>query len=346
MVAVVVFYLASYLMDPLHLLWDGYHKRSVRQIIFDELTAVFFCIIVAELSMLIDRLLDRYLPWKTNMACRLGLQSVLQIFGGALAVFLIGITCFDGLSLLVNIKSNKELTGIAQLIASNIAVALAISAINTAYYFLENWNRASIEATEHQLRLTQLKQAATAAELQALKLQIDPHFIFNNLSVLSELILENQQLGYEYSENFSKVYRYLLLNSKRDWIRLEEELKFLKSYIFLIQKRIGEGIVFDLTIADESMNYLIPPMTLQLLVENIIKHNQTTRANPLKVRVCSEGPASLLVENTKIALINKPESSGIGLENILHRYSLLTTVAPEIRDDPGCFRVIVPLIEP
>ncbi len=98
-----------------------------------------------------------------------------------------------------------------------------------------------MEAAQHKLRASKHKQAAMAAELQALKLQIDPHFIFNNLSVLSELILEDQQLGYEYSEKFARVYRYLLVNSRKDIIVVEEELKFLESYIFLIEKELGKG---------------------------------------------------------------------------------------------------------
>ncbi len=134
-----------------------------------------------------------------------------------------------------------------------------------------------------------------AAELQALKLQIDPHFIFNNLSVLSELILEDQQLGYEYSEKFARVYRYLLVNSKKDIIAVEEELKFLDSYIFLIEKRIGEGVIFKIDVQEEYKSMYTLPLSLQLLVENAIKHNQTSKANPLEIHVYTNSESELVV---------------------------------------------------
>ncbi len=343
-VAVFVFYLSSYLMDPLHIMWADHAKRTTQQILVDELISVVFCIIIAETSMLIDRLLNKTMPWRQHMGTRIFIQTIFQMLASVIVVLFIGIVFMDAYKFLISTKTKTELTAITQIIASNIAVALAISAINTGHYFLQNWMTSSIEATEQQLRLTQLKQIATAAELQALKLQIDPHFIFNNLSVLSELILEDQQLGFEYSENFAKVYRYLLVNSRKDWIALEDELRFLESYIFLIQRRIGEGIRFELKIDRECLRLNIPPMTLQLLVENIIKHNQTIKSKPLLVKIYATGDHCIVVENTKIALINTADSAGIGLENIRNRYAILSAKLPEIVDSHDRFKVIVPLI--
>lgn len=220
-----------------------------------------------------------------------------------------------------------------------------IIAINTGNYLILNWRNTAIEAAGHKLKAAENKQAAMEAELQALKLQIDPHFVFNNLSVLSELILENQQLGYEYAENFSKVYRYLLVNSRKDIILLEEELKFLNAYIFLIQHRAGNGVHFEIDIDKGSRDLYLPPLTLQLLIENALKHNKTIKSDPLKIRIFSNDKKELIVENKLIAIEKQVNSSGIGLQNIISRYQLLSKEPPEIIKGPDSFKVIIRLIK-
>ncbi|HJT74397.1 MAG TPA: histidine kinase [Chitinophaga sp.] len=208
-----------------------------------------------------------------------------------------------------------------------------------------NWRNTAIEAAEHKVKAAQNKQAAMEAELQALKLQIDPHFVFNNLSVLSELILEDQQLGYEYAENFSKVYRYLLINSKKDIILLEEELKFLNAYIFLIRHRAGNGVHFEIDVDKGSRELYLPPLTLQLLIENALKHNKTIKSDPLKIRIFSNDKKELIVENKLIAIEKQVSSSGIGLQNIISRYELLSKEPPEIIKGADSFKVIIRLIK-
>jgi LytS/YehU family sensor histidine kinase len=245
---------------------------------------------------------------------------------------------------LPEMDSRKEYTLLGQWIATNIVISLIISAFNTVDYLLENWKKTAVEAAQHKIRASKHKQAAMAAELQALKLQIDPHFIFNNLSVLSELILEDQQLGYEYSEKFARVYRYLLVNSKKDIIAVEEELKFLESYIFLIEKRIGEGVVFKIDIKEEYRSMYTLPLSLQLLVENAIKHNQTSKVNPLEIQVYTNSNGELVVSNTFLPLINKPDSSGVGLTNIVARYEILGYPKPVIEKTEDKFIVKLPLI--
>lgn len=245
----------------MHLTWQGYGNITIKWIIGDIFISILFCILIAEASLRIDIQLNRRLSWRGNPRKRLLLQSLFQVLGS----IVIEIILYWIFSFFCKFEDNKEyspasqITGFAQSIAVSIAVSLLISAFNTGEYLLYNWAQTTMEATAHKLKATELKQAAMAAELQALKLQIDPHFIFNNLSVLSELILENQQMGYEYSENFAKVYRYLLVNSKKDIIQLEDELKFLDSYIFLTRKRIGDGVEFTIAIPKENLALNIPP---------------------------------------------------------------------------------------
>lgn len=343
-VAVVAFCGFSYLIDPFDPVWQGYLDTPLKMIIEDTLWILLFSVIISEVSILIDLSLNKLLPWKDKTIKRLLIQGGLQIVGSVLIVIIINAIVDCTSDNLPEMDYRKEYTLLGQWIATNIVISLIISGFNTVDYLLQNWKKTAVEAAQHKLRASKHKQAAMAAELQALKLQIDPHFIFNNLSVLSELILSDQQLGYEYSEKFARVYRYLLVNSKKDIIAVEEELKFLDSYIFLIEKRIGEGVIFKIDIQEEYRSMYTLPLSLQLLVENAIKHNQTSKANPLEIQVYTNTEGELVVSNTFLPLINKPDSSGVGLTNIIARYEILGYTKPIIEKTEDKFIVKLPLI--
>jgi two-component system LytT family sensor kinase len=343
-VAVITFYGFSYLIDPFDPVWQGYLKKPLQMIIEDALWVLLFSVIISEVSIVIDLTLNKLLPWRNRTIKRLLIQGFLQVVGSVLIVIIINAIVGCTSDNLPEMDPRKEYTFLGQWIATNIVISLIISAFNTVDYLLENWKKTAVEAAQHKLRASKHKQAAMAAELQALKLQIDPHFIFNNLSVLSELILEDQQLGYEYSEKFARVYRYLLVNSRKDIIAVEEELKFLDSYIFLIEKRIGGGVVFKIDIQEEYRSMYTLPLSLQLLVENAIKHNQTAKTNPLEIHVYTSPEKELVVANTFLPLINKPDSSGVGLTNIIARYEILGYTKPIIEKTEDQFIVKLPLI--
>lgn len=228
---------------------------------------------------------------------------------------------------------------------SMILWALMISALNTGDYLLKNWKAATVKAAEFEIKAAQNKQMLAEIELQALKMQLDPHFVFNNLSVLSELILKDQQLGHEYTENFAKVYRYLLINSKKKLITLHEELKFLNAYLFLINHRMGRGSIFNIDIDESKLGLLIPPVTLQLFIENAMKYNRTEEENPLVINIYSNDNDELVVSNTLLPLIKKPDSTGLGLQNIISRYALLGDKTPTIEENEETFTIKVPLLK-
>lgn len=343
-VSFIVFYLFSYLIDPFDSYWDMFTSKDWGNIIDDALWSFFLCIIICEISLLIDKILNKKFEWTDRPGKRLFLQAFFHITASVAFVMFFNYIFLNTFDNVPNTNHYEELTQLGRWIATNIVISLTISAINTGDFLLINWKRTSMEAAQHKLTALQHKQAAMAAELQSLKLQIDPHFIFNNLSVLSELILQDQQLGYEYSENFAKVYRYLLVNSKKDVIALDDELKFLDSYIFLTKKRIGEGVIFDISVNDEYRSTLIPPLTLQFLVENAIKHNQTTKANPLLIKIYTTRDKSLVVYNTILPLLNKVESSGVGIKNIISRFELLSDRKPILIKTEKDFIAKIPLL--
>lgn len=343
LVAFVMYYLISYLLHPYARHWEGYFNQPVNMIVAEWVFSLLFCLAISEISIRINKWLNKWLPWTGPAVYRAMLQTTLQIL---CVVFIILFQIFiffpDDFSL--ENQSLQDMLGFWNWISASIIIGLIISTINTGNYLIESWKKTATDAAEYKLRAAEHKQAAAEAELQALKLQIDPHFVFNNLSVLSELILEDQQLGYAYAENFSKVYRYLLVNSKKDLISVEDELKFLNAYIFLIKHRLGNGVRFEINIDEQYLNLHMLPLTLQLLIENALKHNKTNRNNPLCIQVFSTEDEELVVKNTLIPLQNQAYSSGIGLHNIIDRYKLLTNKSPRIAEGDHVYEVVIPLI--
>ena len=206
--------------------------------------------------------------------------------------------------------------------------------INLVLYF-RNWKEAQVVAE-------QLKKENVQSKFEALKNQIDPHFFFNSLSVLSSLVHKDANLSEEYISQLSKMYRYILDGKDQVLASLDEELNFLNSYIFLIKVRFNENIHFEINIADELKETVsLPKNSLQMLVENAIKHNRFDQDDPLVITILEEGDYIKVVNNkNKRDLLER--SSGIGLENISKRYQLLGDFKLLIWESDDSFAVKLP----
>lgn len=339
-VAFFLLYLVIYVIDPYSPQWQGYFDRPLSEMLTEWSISLITCLLISESSIAISSTLNKYIQWTDHPLRRLAVETGLNIIAAAIINLLVSLFCFysdDGSS--SSVLSPEEARGMIQWLVVSVIISFMIMGVNVGNYLISNWKNEA-------LRVAELNQLATESELQSLKLQIDPHFVFNNLSVLSELILENQQQGYEYAENFSRIYRYMLVNSKKDVISLEDELKFLDSYMFLIKHRFGEAVLFEISVSQEHRNLYTAPLTLQLLVENALKHNKTNKKNPLKIRIYSSSNNELVVENKLLPLEKTIDSSGIGIRNIIRRYNLLSQQAPEVIQDEISFKVIIPLIKP
>lgn len=176
------------------------------------------------------------------------------------------------------------------------------------------------------------------ARLDALKMQIDPHFIFNNLSILLDLVETNDQTAPNYVRSLSKVYRHIVSNVDKNLSSVEDELTCLDNYIFLLKIRFGNAIQINLLVEDEIKGRRIPPIVLQMLLENAIKHNRASEESPLFIRIYSVGD-KLVVENAKKLISVSTSTHHIGLRNIKERYSLIGAPAPEIYEDDEIYRV-------
>ncbi len=190
----------------------------------------------------------------------------------------------------------------------------------------------------------ELKRISAQAELQVIKSQINPHFLFNNLNVLSALVMQNNQEANKFIEEFSKVFRYILNNHDKELVELKTELDFIKPYIFLLQKRFSESLSVSVQIKEGYENCYIIPASLQMLIENAIKHNIVSKAKPLHIDVHINGNNTIVVSNNLQPRDSKEPSTKIGLNNICKRYMLVSGRSVDINQNNGAFTVSIPLL--
>lgn len=215
---------------------------------------------------------------------------------------------------------------------------MMIVAFNGIVFYYKAWK-------EYQLKTERLMRENIQAKYDALRNQIDPHFFFNSLSVLTNLVYRSADLSADYITQLAKIYRYILDKKFDNLVPVQTELEFLQSYLFLIGIRHQNGIDFEQQLSPEILaNGMLPPATLQMLIENAIKHNRFSANEPLKIRVWSDGQF-LYVENNISKKIGVESSSGIGLENIRKRYELVSGQPIIIEETLAVFRVKLPLIE-
>ena len=216
-------------------------------------------------------------------------------------------------------------------------VNLLFHLINTIIFYFKEYKITSLQAE-------QLKSITTEAELQLIKSQVNPHFLFNNLNVLSALILKDNKEANKFIEAFSTVYRYILSNHDKEVVALKTELDFIKPYIFLLEKRFADGLVITIHVDENNMQQYIIPASLQMLIENAIKHNVVSRNKPLVIDVFVDENNTIIVKNNIQEKQTKELSTGIGLQNIIKRYKLVTNKEVKVNSNKVNFAVSLPLI--
>lgn len=201
------------------------------------------------------------------------------------------------------------------------------------------------ESENEMVRNEQLERAKAEAELEALKNQIDPHFIFNSLNTLSHLIEEKPAKAKLFNDSLADVYRYILQNKARDLVMMKEEIDFLQSYFSLLQIRFEKAVALQVSVPDNLQElYLIPPISLQILVENAIKHNEFSPKNPLSIQIKWQ-PGELIIHNSIKKKILRNASSKIGLQNLGERYKLITEKEITIKEEEKDFTVHLPVLK-
>jgi len=193
-----------------------------------------------------------------------------------------------------------------------------------------------------ELKAEKFEKESTQANLEVLRNQVNPHFLFNNMSILAALIDVDSNLAKTFLHEFSEVYRYVLLSKNKELVQLKEELDFLDSYLFLLKKRYANNL--DLSIScNGAEEYFIPPCALQLLIENAFKHNVVSAKKPLTIKIYIEGE-SIIVENNLQKKHTVEPGTGTGLINIHKRYSYFTSEKIEVLENHEAFKVKLPLL--
>ena len=226
-------------------------------------------------------------------------------------------------------------------ILSNIQLSLLITLLVSIFMharsFLKNWKKSELDAEK-------LKNESLASRYESLKNQINPHFLFNSFNALTDLIYHDQEMAAKFVKQLSLVYRYVLEKQAQELVPLEEELGFVRSYLFLEKIRYGENLQVNYNL-NQHVATEVPPLSIQMLIENAIKHNIISREEPLKIDIKSENNEYIVVSNN---LQKKPvpgnNSTGVGLKNIKARYEFFSSKLVQILEENNRFTVKLPFV--
>jgi hypothetical protein len=279
--------------------------------------------------------LDKVLPWNRWGNIRFFVHLAA---GLAYLLLLINATYYFIKVSLTELPPTHE-----QLVVMNVwgaAFFIPVFSIYFSLHFLRHWR-------ESELDIERFQKENMRSQLDSLRNHLDPHFLFNNLNILSSLIDKDHKTSRVFITKFAEVYRAILRTKSDDLIMLSEELEFIASYIYLIKTRFEDNIRFNLELTGSNSKKVLPPLTLQMLIENAIKHNLITESRPLEIRLYQPDENSLVVSNT---LYRKPTEGATGLTqsgiaNIRKRYTHFTTEEVVVTETETHFEVRVPLLQ-
>lgn len=278
--------------------------------------------------------INTFVPWKKQPGLRLLIGIATHLVFGALLVYgtLWAHERLFATSVLFLEDVNDVLLKIGILL---FCAALIYSIIYFAIYSYHHYSKGQV------LQL-QLKRKQAQLQLNALKSQLSPHFLFNSMNTLSSLFQKDTGQAETFIRSLGNSYQYVLNKYDDPLVTVKDELAFVKSYCFLIRTRFGEHLTLDVGLSEEVLQSKVPPLTLQMLVENAVKHNVMGPSMPLHVKISADS-RKLSVSNNKTAERPKMTSLKIGLQNIASRYELLAQKSIEVIDNEH-FTVHLPLI--
>lgn len=290
---------------------------------------------IVSLIRKLNQKLDEQLSWQEGISRRLVTQLVLNL---SLTVFVVVILR----NLIIRFFSwadsrviRLQDEGIILLVFTGVVMVIVF--IDLGIYLMQQWRETATEAER-------VKKENMEFRFDRLRNQINPHFLFNSLNTLASLVYQSPETASQFVRQLARVYRYVLENKDKELISLAEEWEFMEAYLFLVKIRFEEGLRLELHIPDEARSRMIPPMTLQLLVENALKHNVVSAIKPLKLTIKVEGDY-LVVENNLQPKLSPEPSTKTGLENIKTRYAMMTSRPLKIDSDSEKFTVSIPLLE-
>jgi two-component system LytT family sensor kinase len=313
---------------------------AFRMILLPDLSSTFHIVVsigsllgfwgLWEFILFLGGSLEKGFPIATNPNKRI----ILQILGTYVLATIIGEILILVSVNLLGVEFPPILRTFGYLLYFLLCIVMNLIYFGTIYFF--NW--------KHNLvHLSNMQREQTLVKYNALRNQLNPHFLFNALTSLNSLIFENQQLASDFLQQLSKVYRYVLQNKERVTVPLTTELEFISHYIFLLKTRFGNAIEIKMALPDNIKEKEIVPVTLQILIENATKHNIVSKEIPLKI--------SITTDNGYISFVNGvnkksqvEHSNKQGLENLKSLYRYLSERPIEIIEEKSQFQVRIPLI--
>lgn len=233
-------------------------------------------------------------------------------------------------------QSVHEIPSEFQVRVASLMVIALVSSIYEGIYLNAQWKASIIEKEK-------LKRENVESQLEGLRSQVNPHFLFNSLNTLAYIIPEDPDRAVKFVQQLSKVYRYILEIRDKKLIPVREELKFLDSYLFLLKERFGENLIVDIEVPIEVYDEMIIPLSMQMLFENAIKHNIISKTKPLRIAV-SLDEGKIRVANNLQKKSQRTPSTQVGLQNIKNRYAFFTSQKVEVHANEHTFSVSLPLI--
>jgi hypothetical protein len=278
--------------------------------------------------------LNHRVVWRKYTKFRLMIGAIGSIMLTMLGIFFIRIVTevfFEGKTFEVFIQKEKF---------QYYVVALLITIVMTLIFHLIYYYKKS---QENKLKEQKVIAGTASAQFESLKNQIDPHFLFNSLNVLSSLIEENPENAQKFTTSLSKIYRYVLEQKDKELISVEEELKFAKTYMNLLKMRFENSLSYEVPTEFINPEAKVVPLSLQLLLENTIKHNIVSENKPLRIKIYIENNY-LIVENNLQKKEVLQERKGVGLQNIVNRYGLLSARKVLVEETSDFFRIKIPIL--
>ncbi|TRX57555.1 histidine kinase [Fulvivirga sp. M361] len=295
---------------------------------YSILVCATFWIVLAKGNVFVNYITNEYVDWLKEPVKRL-LVSLLGHSGfTVIAVIIMGWLFKYFFDIRVGSPSAT--------VSTSLIISLLATLIMNSRRFLLSWRNLALESER-------MKREAISAKYESLKNQVNPHFLFNSLNALTNLVYEDADLSAKFIKKLSQVYRYVLETREKELVSLKEELEFVRSYVFLQKIRHEDALIFEM---DEQIdqNYYVVPLAVQMLVENAFKHNVVSDNEPLTIKILQENEFLVIQNTLQKKNILKEESSGVGLVNIKARYEFLSEKQIQVSDTKGLFMVKLPLL--
>ncbi len=269
-------------------------------------------------------------------------QPKARLWAGAIGSIVLSMLAFGLLRMFLTIVvyGNSFDYFLANETAASYVIAIIVTVLISLFLHAVHFYKA---LQENKVKEQKIIAGTASAKFDALKNQLDPHFLFNSLNVLTSLIEEDTDQAQKFTTSLSKVYRYVLEQKNKDLVSVDEELQFARTYVRLLKMRFEDSILFDIPEKSTDPEAKIVPLSLQLLLENAVKHNVVTADRPLHIKVYEEDGSLVVSNNLQEKQVVK-KSSGVGLQNIKQRYGILTDRQVAINKGARNFSVRLPIL--